>query len=88
MKPASEISIPEENRFLKKPVPVKAVRLEETVEVETMEGNITGEPGDWLIEGVEGERYPCDDGIFRQTYDAGSEPAESELTEAVDSDER
>jgi hypothetical protein len=27
-------------------------------------------PTDWLITGVRGERYPCKDGIFRETYEA------------------
>lgn len=25
--------------------------------------------GDWLITGVEGERYPCSDSIFQATYE-------------------
>lgn len=27
------------------------------------------EPGDWIITGVKGERYPCKDDIFRATYE-------------------
>jgi hypothetical protein len=26
-------------------------------------------PGDWIITGVEGERYPCKPGIFAKTYE-------------------
>ena len=26
-------------------------------------------PGDWIITGIQGERYPCKPGIFRLTYD-------------------
>jgi hypothetical protein len=26
-------------------------------------------PGDWIITGVKGERYPIKDQIFRETYD-------------------
>lgn len=26
-------------------------------------------PGDWIITGVRGEKYPCKDEIFRQTYE-------------------
>ena len=25
--------------------------------------------GDWIIEGVEGEFYPCDNGVFEKTYE-------------------
>jgi hypothetical protein len=27
-------------------------------------------PGDWVIRGVQGEFYPCDRGIFDQTYES------------------
>jgi hypothetical protein len=57
------------NRYRKQPVVVEAVELEETIAVETREGTIVGEPGDYLIRGVDGEIYPCDPAIFDQTYD-------------------
>lgn len=60
--------------YCKKPVVIEAERLDERVEIDTREGTIVGEPGDWLITGVEGEVYPCGDQIFRQTY----EPVEVE----------
>lgn len=41
--------------------------------IETLEGGHNVCPGDWIITGVQGERYPCKDEIFRQTY----EPAEA-----------
>lgn len=28
-----------------------------------------GNPGDWLITGVAGEKYPCKDAIFQATYE-------------------
>ena len=37
--------------------------------IQTLEGVMRGNPGDWLIRGVKGELYPCKDDIFRQTYD-------------------
>ena len=30
---------------------------------------MVGNPGDWLITGVAGEKYPCKDDIFRATYE-------------------
>ena len=33
-------------------------------------------PGDWIITGVSGERYPCKDEIFRATYNAVQDPAQ------------
>ena len=57
----------------KKPVVLQAlqVNLPEGFSVETLEGKMSGNPGDWLIIGVNGERYPCKDEIFRKTYDIG-----------------
>lgn len=57
-------------KFRKKPVVVDAVRLTERIEVETLEGIMVGNPGDWLITGVSGEKYPIKDEIFRATYKA------------------
>lgn len=37
--------------------------------VETLEGRMTVSPGDWIITGVKGERYPCKPDIFAATYD-------------------
>lgn len=36
----------------------------------TLEGDMRVSPGDWIITGVKGERYPCKPDIFEQTYDA------------------
>jgi hypothetical protein len=40
--------------------------------IDTLEGGHTVCPGDWIITGVQGERYPCKPDIFEETY----EPAE------------
>lgn len=37
--------------------------------IETLEGQITANPGDWVIKGVKGEFYPCKPDIFDATYD-------------------
>lgn len=37
--------------------------------IRTLEGNMKVSDGDWIIRGVQGEFYPCRDGIFRQTYE-------------------
>ena len=36
--------------------------------IETMEGRFQVHPNAWVIQGVKGEFYPCDDEIFRLTY--------------------
>ncbi|MCO1336080.1 PGDYG domain-containing protein [Microbulbifer sp. OS29] len=37
--------------------------------IDTLEGGHTACPGDWIITGVQGERYPCKSDIFQQTYE-------------------
>jgi hypothetical protein len=36
--------------------------------VETPEGRLRVEPGDWIITGIAGENYPCKPGIFQRLY--------------------
>lgn len=38
------------------------------IAIQTLEGVMTGEPGDWIIQGVNGEFYPCKPDIFAKTY--------------------
>lgn len=37
--------------------------------IKTLEGNMMVNPGDWVITGVKGERYPCKPDIFEATYE-------------------
>lgn len=37
--------------------------------IDTLEGGHIVCPGDWIITGVKGERYPCKPDIFAATYD-------------------
>ncbi len=67
-------------KFRKLPVVVEVVRIEETTTIETREGTLIGYPGEWMITGVEGERYPCGDSIFRATYEAADDEARELLT--------
>lgn len=39
------------------------------IEIETLEGTMLAEPGDWIIKGVKGEFYPCKPDIFEATYE-------------------
>ena len=45
--------------------------------IDTLEGGHIVCPGDWVITGVAGERYPCKDSIFRETYEPVSPDADS-----------
>jgi len=37
--------------------------------IPTLEGKMVVKPGDWVITGVKGERYPCKPDIFEATYE-------------------
>jgi len=37
--------------------------------IQTREGTMHADPGDWIIRGVQGEYYPCKPDIFEQTYE-------------------
>jgi hypothetical protein len=39
------------------------------VHIRTLEGTMVGDPGDWIIKGVNGEFYPCKPDIFEKTYE-------------------
>jgi hypothetical protein len=60
-------------RFMKKPVTIEAVKLSFPMTVETPEGVMSGNPGDWLITGVEGEQYFCKDSVFQKAFVAVTE---------------
>lgn len=37
--------------------------------LKTLEGTMTADPGDWIIKGVKGEFYPCKPDIFALSYE-------------------
>ena len=40
------------------------------VSIQTLEGTMRADLGDWIIKGVSGEFYPCKPDIFAATYEA------------------
>ena len=39
------------------------------IAIETLEGTMMADMGDYIIKGIKGEFYPCKPDIFEQTYD-------------------
>lgn len=39
------------------------------IEIHTLEGVMRANEGDWIIQGVQGEFYPCKPDIFDTTYE-------------------
>lgn len=47
----------------------KLRQLEDKLLIDTLEGTMTANVGDYIIKGVKGEFYPCKPDVFIQTYD-------------------
>ena len=56
-------------KYRKKPVVIEAYQTEKEMDVETLEGTMHANVGDWIITGVHGEQYPCKPDIFEKTYE-------------------
>lgn len=56
-------------KYRKKPGVIEAHQLTVPMSVETLEGVMIGNIGDWVIIGVKGEKYFCRDDIFKMTYE-------------------
>jgi len=61
--------------YRKKPIVIEAEQNTSggAVYINTLEGKMRANPGDWIITGVKGERYPCKPDIFEETYEAVDE---------------
>ena len=53
----------------------RAWQASEVLVLRTMEGRATAQPGDWIVEGRRGERWPVPDGQFRRSYTRSTGPA-------------
>ena len=56
-------------KFQKKPIVVEADQTDVEITIDTLEGRMIASPGDWIITGVHGEKYPCKPDIFEKTYE-------------------
>ena len=51
----------------KKAIVVDAVQTDKVQYIDTLEGRMKASVGDWIITGVDGERYPVKPDIFQKT---------------------
>lgn len=56
-------------KYRKKPVVIEAYQTDEVIYIETLEGVLKADIGDYIITGVRGEQYPCKPDIFEATYE-------------------
>lgn len=52
----------------KKYIPVEAYQTDKPMDIQTLEGVMHANTGDWIIIGVEGEMWPVKKEIFEKTY--------------------
>ena len=55
-------------------------RSSNVMAIETLEGTMTANVGDWIIKGVAGEFYPCKPDIFEATYEPTTNCSKLEQT--------
>ena len=60
-------------KYRKKPVVIEAYQTDKELDIETLEGTMHANVGDWIITGVHGEQYPCKPDIFEKTYEPVSD---------------
>jgi hypothetical protein len=72
--------------FRKKPVEIQAERIEAEEYVDTLEGRMRGNPGDWKVTGVKGEQYFVAGDIFPETYEPVDAEAKAEWERVYDVD--
>lgn len=56
-------------KYRKKPIIIEAYQTDKEVLIETLEGVMKANVGDFIITGVHGEKYPCKPDIFYETYE-------------------
>ncbi len=54
--------------YVKRPVKVQAKKMDAPFDVETLEGVMHGNAGDYLVIGTKGEQYPCKPDIFEAIH--------------------
>lgn len=55
--------------YRKKPIEIEAYQMNEDFHVNTLEGVMKAKKGDYVVIGIRGELYPCNEEIFHSTYD-------------------
>jgi len=57
-------------QYRKKPITVLAKQMDRDFIVKTLEGMMKGTAGDYMVQGIKGERYPVRKDIFEETYES------------------
>ena len=66
-------NLEELQKFCGKPGILETYNREGRLYVNTLEGKMIAQKGDYIIKGVEGEFYPCKEDIFKKTYETDAQ---------------
>ncbi|MBU9721460.1 MULTISPECIES: hypothetical protein [Bacillaceae] len=56
-------------KYRRKPIVVEAVKITRPMTIDTAEGSVVGNPGDYLITDTNGDQYPCNGQEFEKSYE-------------------
>lgn len=56
-------------KYIKKPIPVEAFQTKKPVDIKTNEGVMHANAGDWILTGIDGEKWPVKKDVFEKTYE-------------------
>lgn len=56
-------------KYRKRPIVIEAYQTDEHLIIQTLEGPLHASPGDYIITGIRGEKYPCKPDVFHKTYE-------------------
>ena len=56
-------------KYRKKPIVIEAYQTDVEFVINTLEGQMRADVGDYIITGIKGEKYPCKSDVFEQTYE-------------------
>lgn len=60
-------------KYRKRPVIIEAYQTDKELIIPTLEGDMHASVGDYIITGVNGEKYPCKPDIFHKSYEKAEE---------------
>lgn len=66
----------QKKKYRKKPVIITAYKTDKELIINTLEGPLKADVGDYIITGLRGEEYPCKPDIFEKTYEVVDEDTE------------
>jgi len=56
-------------KYKRKPIIIEAYKTDEKIYINTLEGVMKANKGDFIITGIKGEQYPCKPDIFNKIYE-------------------